>query len=73
MTKLRSLTLSLDVQGGRLGADGTYQVAFFDAFTSVRFEWWEDPPAQWKPMADVIMEMIKKFQTAREMPADNDE
>ena len=74
LTNLRSLRLSLDAQGGASGTDGTtYQLALFDDFTSVRFEWWENPPVQWKTMADVTMEMIKTFQLASEMPAENDE
>jgi hypothetical protein len=73
LTKLLSLRLSLDAQGGAWGLDGTtYQLALFDAFTSVRFKWWENPPAQWKPMADVTIEMIEKFQAAREKPVDSD-
>ena len=52
--------------GGSGGADGTVtQLAVFgDSFAACRFQWWSEPPAQWRPLADLAAEMLAVFSAA---------
>jgi hypothetical protein len=43
-----------------------YELALFgDMHSQGRFKWWEEGPEQWRPMIDVVMEMIEAFKGAR--------
>jgi hypothetical protein len=72
----RSASLSLPIpfaDSDTAYLDGTgYQLAIFgESFCECRFQWWSDPPANWKPLADVAEEAIFLF-TAAARRAGND-
>lgn len=48
---------------GMGGADGSnYELAVFgDLYSEFRFQWWSEPPAEWKPLVTIATEMIKAF------------
>jgi hypothetical protein len=48
---------------GMGGCDGTvYHLALFgDMFSEVRFQWWSDPPPQWRPLTALADKMIEVF------------
>jgi hypothetical protein len=44
-----------------LRLDGTgYELAFEPGYISARFNWSEEPPAQWQPLHDFVQEVLKK-------------
>lgn len=47
------------------GLDGTlFELALIgDLSTSVRFQWWSDPPAQWQELGPITSEMIEAFKS----------
>jgi hypothetical protein len=61
-----SLPISPDLSGTG-GLDGTVsQLAVFgDMFSECRFQWWSQPPAQWRPLTDLAAEMLAAFAAAR--------
>ena len=60
-----SLPISPDLSGTG-GADGTiWQLAAFgDIFSEWRFQWWSRPPARWKRLGEIAMEMAQVFSSA---------
>jgi hypothetical protein len=66
-----SLPIAPDL-GGMGGVDGTVsQLAVFgDMFSECRFQWWSQPPAHWRPLADLAAEMLAAFAAARETEAE---
>ena len=66
----KAISLSFPLEpdlSNRFGCDGTiFQLAVFgDAFTECRVQWWSDPPPQWRPLADLALEMIAIFSAAK--------
>lgn len=63
--RLRALSLPISpIYEGSQGRDGTvYQLALFgDLMSEVRFQWWSDPPSQWRPLVSIAEEMIARLQ-----------
>ena len=62
--RLRSLSLVIAPPAeDRAGADGTtYHLALHGDFMSeARFRWWEEPPLNWRPLGEIVGEMIARF------------
>jgi hypothetical protein len=67
-----SLPIAPDLSGMG-GLDGTvYQLAVFgDMRSEWRFQWWSQPPAHWRPLADLTSEMLTAFTAASNGVADS--
>jgi hypothetical protein len=64
IVRLRSLSLVIAPPAeGRAGLDGTtYHLALCGDFISeVRYRWWEEPPPNWRPLGEIVGEMIARF------------
>ena len=46
-----------------VGLDGTltHLTLFGGGYSQVRFQWWSDPPKNWKPMVTIANEMLAAF------------
>lgn len=69
--RVSSLSLPLD-PNGHGGADGTtYQLALFSDVPRCRFQWWSEPPDKWRPLANIVAEMIEEFLKAEGWSAED--
>ncbi len=68
-----SLPISPDMSGSA-GADGTViQLALFgDLSSECRFQWWSNPPEQWRPLTDLAGEMLATFAAAKREDAESE-
>ena len=53
---------------GMAGVDGTItQLAVFgDMWFELRFQWWSEAPAQWRPLIEIADEMLRAFSAAED-------
>jgi hypothetical protein len=62
--RLRALAMPVGPPVGvQSGRDGTvYHLALFgDLLSNVRYRWWQEGPAQWRPLIAIADEMIQVF------------
>jgi hypothetical protein len=65
-SRVTALSLSIRPDLETEGLDGEiWQLAVFGGmFSECRFQWWTEPPVQWKPLADLAAEMRDVFAAA---------
>jgi len=66
-SRIVGLTLSIaPALSNRSGLDGTVtQLAVFgDLFSEWRFQWWSQPPEQWRSLVNIASEMLTVFSEA---------
>jgi hypothetical protein len=63
--KLRSVQIPAWVESKAIGLDGTmYELLLGEGYLEVRYSWWECPPTEWKPLAEIatsIQEFAEKI------------
>jgi hypothetical protein len=72
LSKLQQITIPIyndgvfrDEHGQEYGLlDGTsYELAFSPGYISARFQWSEEPPAQWQPLHTFVQEVLKELES----------
>ena len=63
LDRLKSVSIAAYVGETTCGFDGTqYELAFGDFFLNAKYSWWQEPPIEWKPLGEAVMDFLHKLE-----------
>ena len=64
LDRLKAIRIPIFLDNPRFGTDGTcYEFSFGQLFLGVRYRWWEEPPNEWKPLSDTVLEILRYLES----------
>lgn len=63
LEQLKAVQIPAWPSASRIGLDGTmYELIVGGGFLSVHYRWWEQPPIEWQPLADISQAIVDQIE-----------